>query len=345
MTTISHKLGKEDESTRRRAAMLSLYGGVAVLIGKLVAYFVTESTAVFSDTMESTVNVAAAMFLVYSIRLAATPADRNHPYGHGKIEFFAAGVEGTLIVVAALLILFAAGRAFVFGPRIHTIGIGAVILVAFTVINGLIGWQLLRVGKRVGSLALRADGMHLMTDVWTTLGVVAGLLAVHVTGWKILDPIAATLVAINILRTGYSLAREAVRGLMDEANDPLIESIIERLEDTRKDWCIDIHSLRVWSSGALHHVDFHLSVPRYFDTERLHEGDEQYKGDAFDSREGRWDVIVHYDPCRPRHCARCTMDSCPVRSEAFRVREPFNLLDATREDESLDEGLPLGPSA
>ncbi len=344
MTTISHALGAEAARARRSAARWSLYGGLAVMIGKFAAFFVTESTAVFSDAMESTVNVATALFLVYSIRLAAVPADRNHPYGHGKIEFFAAGVEGTLIVVAALSILYAAGNAFVFGSKIHTIDLGVGILVGFAAINGLLGWHLIRVGERVGSLALRADGKHIITDVWTTVGVVIGLIAVRLTGLTVLDPIAATAVALNILRTGYGLAREAVRGLMDEANDELLESIIDRLESNRPDWCIDVHSLRVWSSGNLHHVDFHITVPRYFDTEQLHESDEQYKWDAFYRDESGWDVIIHYDPCRPRHCAGCKVEPCRMRSEAFKAREPLSLLDATREDESLDEGLPLGPT-
>lgn len=342
MTTISKSLSDEAEAARRWAAWLALYGGVLVLAGKTVAYAVTESTAVLSDALESIVNVVTALFLVYSIRLAARPADRNHPYGHGKIEFFAAGVEGTLIVVAALLILVAAGQAFWYGPKIHRIGLGMQILAGFTVVNGLIGWHLVRVGRRVDSLALRADGMHLLTDVLTTLGVLVGLLGVRLTGWKLLDPLAATMVALNVLRMGWQLSREAVRGLMDEADDSLLESIIEQLEACRKDCCIDIHSLRVWSSGALHHVDYHIAVPRYFDTEQLHELDENYKHDAFTGDDHGWDVIIHYDPCRPRHCPSCKMDPCPVRSEPFVAREPLTVIDATREDESLDEGAPLG---
>ena len=322
--------------------MLALYGGVLVFGGKAVAYLVTDSTAVLSDALESIVNVVTAIFLVYSIRLAATPADRNHPYGHGKIEFFAAGVEGTLIVVAGMLILFAALQAFVFGSKIHDIDLGMQLLIGFTVINGLIGWHLIRAGKQVGSLALRADGLHLMTDVLTTVGVLVGLLGVRLTGWKMIDPIAATIVALNILRTGWQLSREAVRGLMDEADDSLLEAIIQRLEQTRRDCCIDLHSLRVWSSGALHHVDFHLTVPRYYDAEQLHELDESYTEDAFLLEDSAWDVIIHYDPCRPRHCAGCKMDACPVRSEPFEERVSFQMLDPTRQDESLDDGIPLG---
>jgi cation diffusion facilitator family transporter len=341
VTTISKSLGVEAETARSRAAMLSLYGGVLVLGGKAVAYLLTDSTAVLSDALESIVNVATAVFLVYSIRLAATPADRNHPYGHGKIEFFAAGVEGTLILVAAALILVAAGQAFWLGPKIHRIDLGIALLVGFTAVNAGIGWHLVRVGRRVDSLALRADGAHLLTDVLTTVGVVVGLLGVRLTGWKYLDPIAATIVALNILRMGWRLSSEAVRRLMDEADDSLLQSIIEKLEATRKDWCIDLHSLRTWSSGALHHVDFHLTVPRYFDAEQLHEGDEVYKHDAFADDEQAWDVIIHYDPCRPRHCSGCSMDACPVRSEPFESREAFEVIRSTREDETLDEGIPL----
>jgi cation diffusion facilitator family transporter len=345
VTTISKSLSSEAETARSRAAWLSLYGGVLVLGGKAVAYGLTDSTAVLSDALESIVNVVTALFLVYSIRLAATPADRNHPYGHGKIEFFAAGVEGTLIVVAATLILFAAGQAFLQGSNIHSVDVGIALLIGFTAINAGIGWHLLRVGQRVNSLALRADGTHLLTDVLTTVGVLVGLLGVKATGWKIIDPIAATIVALNILRMGWKLSSEAVRGLMDEADDTLLQSIIEKLETARKDWCIDLHSLRAWSSGALHHVDFHLTVPRYFDTEQLHESEENYKDDSFSQQEGNeqaWDVIIHYDPCRPRHCGGCKMNPCPVRSEPFEAREPFDVIISTREDETLDEGIPIG---
>ncbi len=342
MTTISKSLTDKDESARHRAASLALYGGVFVFAGKAVAFAVTDSTAVLSDALESIVNVVTAMFLVFSIRLAATPADRNHPYGHGKVEFFAAGVEGTLIVIAAILILVASGQAFWYGPKIHEIDLGMKILLGFTTANALIGLHLVRVGKRVGSVALRADGMHLLTDVLTTIGVLVGLLGVRLTGWKLLDPTAAVIVSLNILRMGWQLTREAVRGLMDEADHTLLAEIIDRLESSRLDSYIDIHSLRVWSSGALHHVDFHITVPRYYDTEQLHELDETYKHDAFTSTGQQWDVIIHYDPCRPRHCGSCKMERCPVRSERFSAREPFDVVGSTREDESLDEGIPLG---
>jgi len=342
VTTISRSLNRTEENARKRAAWLALYGGVLVFAGKAVAYMATNSTAILSDALESIVNVVTATFLVYSIRLAATPADRNHPYGHGKIEFFAAGVEGTLIVVAGALILVAALQAFILGSKVHSIDLGIQLLIAFTVINGIIGWRLVWVGTQLHSVALRADGLHLLTDVLTTVGVMVGLLGVRFTGYLWIDPLAATIVALNILRMGWHLSREAVRGLMDEADDSLLDMIITRLEDSRLPSCIDLHSLRVWSSGALHHVDFHLTVPRYHDAEQLHELDETYTEAAFATGDSNWDVIIHFDPCRPRHCSGCVLESCPVRSEPFAKRASFEALDPTREDESLDEGIPLG---
>lgn len=342
MTTILRSLkNREEEAARRNAAYLALYGGIAVLAGKTFAYFLTDSTAVLSDALESTVNVVTALFLVYSIRLSSAPADRDHPYGHGKIEFFAAGVEGTLIAVAAVLIMVAATYSLWYGPQVRQIDLGVQLLIGFSLVNAAIGWHLLRVGERVDSMALRADGLHLLTDVLTSVGVVVGLIAVRVTGIQILDPLMAILVAMNILRTGWKLSRTAIKGLMDEADDELLESITKRLEVARKDWCIDVHSLRTWSSGNLHHVDFHLTVPRYYDAERLHEVDEEYKADAFATDPRPWDAIIHYDPCRPRHCSTCPMSPCHTRSDEFKERVPLQIEDCTRTDESLDEGVPL----
>jgi cation diffusion facilitator family transporter len=342
-----HRISVEDQATdeRRRAATISLYGGVVVLVGKAAAYSLTGSTAVLSDALESVVNVVAAAFLLYSIRLASTPADRNHPYGHGKIEFFSAGVEGTLIAFAAGLILFEAIGDIWRGPELHRLNEGMLVLAFFGAINAGIGLHLVRVGNRLGSLALRADGMHLLTDVITTLGVLIGLLAVKLTGWSYLDPIAAVIVALNILRVGWQLAREAVSGLMDEADEALLEQISVSLESQRKPWSIDIHTLRTWRSGATHHVDLHMTVPRYYDAERLHEVDEVLGVDLFEHSQLRGDMIVHFDPCRPRHCTSCAMEDCPVRSHAFEERAPYSVGLLTRIDEDLDEGRPLREDA
>lgn len=328
---------------RRRAASLSLVLGAAVFGGKIAAYGLTGSTAVLSDALESVVNVAAAALLAYSIAVAARPADRSHPYGHGKVEFFSAGVEGALIAVAAGVILFEAVRELFRGWEPQRLDLGLGIVAAMAVVNAALGGYLIRVGRRTQSLALVADGRHLLTDVATSAAVVLGLLAVRFTGWWALDPLVAIAVALNIMRTGASLLREAVGGLMDEADSSLLATLSRALEANRRPWWIDVHSLRAWRSGAVSHVDLHLVVPRYYDVERLHRVDEEISAAAAEAGADANEVIIHFDPCRPRQCPECPVDPCPVRGAPFRKRDPLSLERTTRGDELLETGLPIRP--
>ena len=327
-------------AARLFAGKLSLAGGVLILLGKFGAYGLTGSSAVFSDALESVVNVGAAALVLYSVTLAAAPADRNHPYGHGKVEFFAAGVEGTLIIGAALLILVQAGLDLWRGPQLERLDLGLALLVALTGGNAALGSYLIRTGRRTRSPALVADGKHLMTDVVTSVGVVAGLAVVWLTGWVWLDPIVAIAVALNILRTGRGLLREAVSGLMDEADQDLLARIVTLAEARREPEWIDVHSLRAWRSGAASHIDLHLVVPRYYQVELLHHIDEQLERTVVEAA-GGGDAIIHFDPCRPRHCTGCPIEACPVRAHEFVAREPLELSSATRGDEQLESGLPL----
>jgi len=327
--------------TRIRAGIVAFAGSVAILAAKLAAWALTGSTAVLSDALESFVNVAAGAILLGSLRLAARPADENHPYGHGKVEFFSAGVEGTLIAVAALLIGVESVHALLAGPAIRQLDVGLVLITAATAANAGLGGFLIRVGRRVHSLALVADGRHLLTDVATSAGVIVGLLLVRITGIALLDPLVALLVAGHILVTGWRLGREAVRGLMDEADPGVLAEMVRVLEERRAPSTIDAHSLRAWRSGAIEHVDLHVVVPRYFDADRLHEIDQELES-ALLSASGRpGEAIVHFDPCRPRHCGGCAMSACPVRAAAFQARRPLTLERATRGDEALDSGMPV----
>ena len=331
-----------DDRLRIRAGYLSLVLGSLIFAGKLGAWAFTGSTAVYSDAMESVVNVAAAGLLVYSLIIAARPADRGHPYGHGKVEFFSAGVEGALIAVAAVLILVQAARAILAGPQIRHLNEGVAIVSLLAVANALLGLYLIRVGKRTGSIAIEADGRHLMTDVVTSVGVAAGLGAVWATGWTLLDPLVAIAVALNILRTGWFLMRRAVGGLMDEADVASLERMVTAIEAEREPWCIDVHSLRSMRSGAAQHVDLHVVVPRYYDAEQLHEIDTRTNERILGALGIAGDVIVHFDPCRPRHCPSCAMVDCPVRAVSFQERRALSVDGATRGDEVLDTGAPLG---
>jgi cation diffusion facilitator family transporter len=324
----------DEMRARLRAGRVSLFVGCVVLAGKLAAFVITGSAAVLSDALESIVNVVAAALLLYSLIVAARPADRSHPYGHGKVEFFSMGVEGTLIAVAALLILVEAARDLWRGPKVERIDLGLILVTLLTLANAGLGLYLLRVGRRTHSFALQADGQHVLTDVATSVGVIVGLAAVWLTGWVVLDPLVAIGVALNILRTGWSLVRSAVAGLMDEADESILAAVAEELEKGRDPWCIDVHGLRAWRSGAFHHADLHVCVPRYFDAGRLHEIDTALKRRVLGAVARPGDVIVHFDPCLPRDCEGCAMEACAVRTTLFDARRPIDLERATRTDDT-----------
>lgn len=329
---------------RLRAAKLSLVVGLLICSGKFLAFYITDSSAVLSDALESIVNIVAAGLMLVSIIVAAQPADENHPYGHGKVEFVSAGVEGTLIFLAGLLILGQAFHEIWVGPHVERIGAGLWLVAGVTLLNAWLGWHLIRVGRKTHSPALEADGHHLLTDVVTSLGVMLGLGLVAVTGLMILDPLTAIVLAIYILYTGGKLFREALGGLLDEANPALLQRITDSLEENREPWLIGAHSLRVRRSGSHYHTDLHVEVPRYLDADRLHEIHEQLSSQISEATGSSAEAIVHFDPCRPRQCHGCTMDPCSKRAFPLESRNPLSFSEVTREDQNLETGAPVHSS-
>lgn len=322
------------EPARLRAALLSLVVAGFVLAGKLIAWRITGSSAVFSDAIESVVNVAAGAMLLFAIIIAARPVDRDHPYGHGKVELFSAGIEGALIAIAAVLILVESVREFIRGPELQRLDEGLALLVGLAAINAALGFHLTRVGRDTRSPALMADGRHVLTDVWTTVGVVVGLIAVRLTGWTILDPFIACCVGLHVLYTGWRLLREAVGGLMDEADEPLLADILCALESSRQPGWIDAHLLRTLRTGALLHADLHLTVPRYWDVGQLHDTDRLITQTILATHGDQGDVVVHYDPCTDDHCCGCAMPDCELRSAALAAQSPLQIRshDAVKSD-------------
>ena len=322
--------------TRLAAGRLSLTVGAVVFAAKVAAWIVTGSVAVFSDAMESIVNVVAALLLVWSLRMAAQPADRDHPYGHGRAEFLSAGAEGALILVAAVLIGVQALRDLVEGATPQRLDTGIALVAGASLLNAGLGVHLLRTGRRTHSLALVADGRHILTDVWTSVGVLVGLIAVELTGRLWLDPVVALAVAANIVRVGWQLVSRAVGGLLDEADEALLAKLAAALEAGRPPEWIDVHGLRAWRSGAEAHVDLHLVVPRYFDAERLHRVQEAVEARLQEAAAVPAEAVVHFDPCRPHECPRCAMPACPVRAAPLHARRVIDAAHATRADADVE---------
>lgn len=244
-----------------KLAIGSLIVGLAVLALKGLAYWVTGSVALLSDALESTVNLATAGAALIAVRVAERPADANHPYGHHKAEFFSAVLEGILIIIAALLILREAWLGFQAPRAIDAPIEGLLINAAATVLNAGWCWVLLRLGRRVRSPALVADGKHLLADVVTSVGVAVGVLLAYATGWWVLDPALAALVAVNILWSGARVIRESLIALMDEA---VPDTTLQRIRDVisqEAGGAMEAHDLRTRHAGRIVFIDFHLVIP------------------------------------------------------------------------------------
>ena len=253
------------------AMTLSLVIGIAMLAIKMGAYLLTNSAAILSDAAESVVHVAAVSFAFYSLRLSYKPADSGHLYGHAKVSFFSAGFEGATILLAALYIFFEAIRRFVSGGDVQHVGVGLTLTLLAVVINGLLGGYLVWTGKRRRSIILLANGKHVLTDCWTSLGVVVGLFLVWATGYMPLDPIAAMVVAGNIGLSGISLIRQSVGGLMDTA-DPNVHQQIESLVEAKtRQYGVAYHNLRHRNLGDLLWVEVHLLFPNTMTISEAHQ--------------------------------------------------------------------------
>ena len=302
-------------TTRFRAMTLALVVGGLLMAVKFVAFFITDSAAILSDALESIINVVASGFVLYSIYLSHQPPDKTHPYGHGKIEYFAVGFEGALIILAAGAILYKAIPAFFQARMLSKLDFGIILVLGTSAVNLAVGLFLIHTGRRTRSAPVEADGKHLITDVFTSVGVVIGLVLVKVTGLNWWDPLAACVVAVNIVITGWHLVKQSFGRLMDEADPELLGRIVEILNEHRHpDW-IDIHQLRTRHYGNNVHVDFHLVVPRSLGLLEAHLEAKEIEEKILSSLVEVEEVIVHVDPCEDPLCEWCMRDKCQDRSK------------------------------
>jgi cation diffusion facilitator family transporter len=255
---------------QRTAMRLSLAVGVVMLFGKWYAYSITGSAAILSDAAESVVHVIAVGFATFSLWLSRRPADVSHPYGHEKVSFFSAGVEGALIVLAALTIIYEAIAKWLAGLHLENLGTGTLFVAGAAIINAALGSYIVWQGKKHRSIILIANGKHVLTDSWTSFGVIVGLLLTLWTDWLPFDPLLAIFVAVNILWSGSKLIRQSIGGLMDEGSPELekeIRAVLEKEVSVRN---LEYHELRYRNSGTSLWVEFHLLFPREASLEHAH---------------------------------------------------------------------------
>lgn len=280
----------------QRAALASVAVGLAVLGLKFVAFWVTGSVALYSDALESTINVVAAGAAFAALRVSGRPADADHPYGHHKAEYFSAVFEGVLVVVAALLILRKAYQGVLAPEPLDAPLLGLVINGAATAMNAAWGWSLLRWGRAWRSPALVADGRHVLIDVWTSAGVIVGIGLVALTGWAVLDPVLAGLVALNILWSGWGMVREASGGLMDEAPSPEVLARLKGVIGQHATGALEAHDIRARHAGRVTFIDFHLIVPGDMRVAEAHDICDRIEAALRAATDGDAAITIHVEP-------------------------------------------------
>ncbi|HVS94710.1 MAG TPA: cation diffusion facilitator family transporter [Mucilaginibacter sp.] len=315
---------------QKKIILTALITGVILMMAKFGAYFITSSNFVLTDAAESIVNVLASSFAFFSIYLAARPRDLNHPYGHGKVEFFSVFIEGGLIGLAGLVIIFKSAYNIFYPHPISQLVTGAIIIGATGLVNGVLGFYMINRGKALRSITIEADGRHLITDMITSLGLVAGLLLIHFTQIFLLDSLLSIAVGLYICYVGYKLVRRSVSGLMDEADFDVVKDVLKILNEERRDEWIDLHNFRAQKYGHELHIDCHMTLPNYFDLNKVHE--EVSLVDKIVNKKAmvKTEFFIHADPCLPRCCHYCNMPNCPIRSEPKTTDITWTMENITR---------------
>ncbi len=293
---------------------------IILFIVKIFAWYITGSVAILTDGLESIVNVVAGLIGLYSLYVSAKPKDVDHPYGHGKVEFISAAVEGTLIAVAGFVIIYEAINNLLYPSLIKKLDWGIILIAATAVINYIAGSVCVKTGRRNNSLALIASGKHLISDTYTTLGIVAGLMLLYFTKITWIDSAVALLFALVIIYTGVRIIRSSIAGIMDKADERLLQELVTTLNQNRSVNWIDLHNLRIIKYGPTLHLDCHLTVPWYFNVHEAHKEIDTLSALVKKNYGDTVELFVHSDGCLDFSCPICDKLECHVRQHPFQEK-------------------------
>lgn len=311
--------------------------GIILFIGKIIAWKLTDSDSVFSDAMESIVNVISAFMGLYSLYLAAKPKDEDHPYGHGKVEFVTSGIEGALIAIAGMMIIYEGINSLITGKILQKLDWGIAIIAATAIINYLLGYISIKKGKHENSHVLISSGKHLQSDTITTLGVVISLIVVYFTKIYWLDSVVALLFGFYIIYIGYKIIRKSLSGIMDEQDPDLLNQIIKVLEENRRTEWIDVHNMKIQQFGANLHIDAHITLPWYYSLRDAHNEMEKMIILLAKNTKRSVEFNFHMDDCKPISCPICQIADCPVRERNFIKRVTWTPENVTCVDKHTSE--------
>lgn len=306
------------QNSKFRWIIVSLVLSIILMSIKFAAYYLTHSNAILSDALESIINVIASAFAFYSIYLSSQPKDDDHPYGHGKIEFFSSGFEGALIIIAGAWIAVEAIQHLLHPQPVEHLDWGVLLILLTVIINGALGYYLQKVGKTTRSEALIADGKHLVTDSLSSVLILVGLGLLMLTKIQWIDSAASLVLSLVIFYNGFKLIRTSVGALMDETDPELFEHAVDILRNHKQDYWVDVHNMRIQKYGSDLHIDCHLTLPYYWDLQQVHKAVHEFEDALEANYVGNVELFIHADPCLPDCCKYCRLEGCPVRSKAFK---------------------------
>ncbi len=316
----------QDTATQEkiRIAQINIAVSFVVLALKAAGYFVSGSTAIFGDAVETLINVLTAFTALGVLHFVAMPADENHPYGHGKLEFFSAAFEGGLVFFAGVSILIESVQAFKTNQPVVEIELGMILIFIASLVNLFMSLALRRVGEKRKSVTLIASAVHLMSDVYTTAGVLIGLLLVKLTQLMWIDSIVSAFVAFHLLWEACKIVRRSVSGLTDEMDQESLKELATAIQKNVKPGIINIHNLRSIRAGTFHHIDAHLIVPEFWDVSKAHKVTHDFENKVVNDYPYDGEFAFHLDPCGRKYCAACDISDCPVRQSPFEKRFSFD---------------------
>ncbi|HMT97540.1 MAG TPA: cation diffusion facilitator family transporter [Ferruginibacter sp.] len=316
---------------------------VVLFLVKIFAWYLTASVAILTDALESIVNMAASFLGVYSLYVSAKPKDADHPYGHGKVEFISASVEGTLIIVAGFFAIYQAIEHLWDKNTVTRLDKGIYLVAGAALLNYIAGSICVKTGKKNNSLALVSSGKHLISDTYTTIGIIAGLILLYFTNLKWIDSAVAILFAFIIIYTGYKIIRSSIAGIMDEADEELLNDMVQTLNESRSENWIDLHNIRIIKYGATLHLDGHLTIPWYFNVREAHNEIDSLSELVKNKYGQSMELFVHSDACMDFSCFICSKQNCAERKHPFEKRVEWtveNIRKNRRHQLSTDPKMP-----
>ena len=290
---------------------------IILFLIKLTAWYLTNSVAILTDALEYTINVISGIVGLYSLYISAQPRDQNHPYGHGKVEFISAAAEGTLMIVSSFLIIYEAINNLKHPHQISQLDYGIYLVALTAFINYGVGFYAVKKGTQNNSLALIATGKHMQSDTYATIGIIIGLVLIFFLKYTWIDSVVAFVFALIIIVSGYKILRSSIAGIMDEADDDLLDKVIALFQSSRRENWVDLHNLRIIKYGGTLHLDCHLTVPWYLNIHEAHLEIDELSRLVKENFGESIELFVHTDGCLDFSCAICTKHDCPVRQHEF----------------------------